>query len=84
MVRRTLSKQNESFFTEIEVRQEWAGFDLLKVGGEKLVLCRQGDLVVVSGCITTTSPMKQKSNFDITVGEADAMRHVDGGENLRF
>eukprot|EP00435_Cladocopium_sp_Y103_P061195 s321_g22.t2 len=54
---------------ELEVRHEWAGFDLLKVGGEKLVFWKEGGLVVLSGCITTTSPMKQKSDFDITVAE---------------
>jgi len=54
---------------ELEVRHEWAGFDLLKVGGEKLVFWKEGGLVVLSGCITTTSPMKQKSDFDITVAK---------------
>lgn len=44
---------------EVLVRQEWAGFNLHSVGGEKIMSLRHGDLVVLSGCITTTSPMKQ-------------------------
>jgi len=71
MWRRSVSNQsqNEDHIMELDVRQDWAGFDLLRVGGEKLVLCREENLVVLSGCITTTSPMKQKSDFDITIGE---------------
>ena len=61
---------------------------LRTVGGEKLIVHRRGNLVVISGCITTVcgtcrklqlwmldvadarSPMKQKANFDLTVGQA--------------
>ncbi|CAE7548796.1 unnamed protein product [Symbiodinium pilosum] len=53
----------------MELRGEWAGFDLLTVGGEKLMVHRRGNLVMVSGCITTVSPMKQKANFDLNIGQ---------------
>eukprot|EP00439_Symbiodinium_sp_Y106_P019622 s2643_g2.t1 len=54
---------------DMELKGDWAGFDLLTVGGEKLIVHRRGNLVVISGCITTVSPMKQKANFDLTVGQ---------------
>ena len=52
---------------ELEVRHEWAGFDLLKVGGEKLVFWKEGGVVVLSGCITTTW-LAQFRQFGETVG----------------
>lgn len=52
----------EDHIMELDVRQDWAGFDLLRVGGEKLVLCREENLVVLSGCITTTSRTQGSSN----------------------
>ncbi len=53
----------EDHVMELDVRQDWAGFDLLRVGGEKLVLCREENLVVLSGCITTTSRTQGSSTL---------------------
>ncbi|CAE8652402.1 unnamed protein product [Polarella glacialis] len=57
---------------EVKTRNEWIGFDLVKVGSEALVADLRGNIVVISGCITTVSPMRQQANFDVTVANADS------------
>eukprot|EP00746_Dinoflagellata_sp_MGD_P148170 gnl/MRDRNA2_/MRDRNA2_80422_c0_seq1.p1 gnl/MRDRNA2_/MRDRNA2_80422_c0~~gnl/MRDRNA2_/MRDRNA2_80422_c0_seq1.p1 ORF type:complete len:424 (-),score=83.70 gnl/MRDRNA2_/MRDRNA2_80422_c0_seq1:53-1324(-) len=52
----------------LTLRQEWSGFDLVKVGADVPVVQRRGDLVVISGCITTVSPMKNQAGWDLTIG----------------
>jgi len=51
----------------LSLRNEWAGFDLVKVGGKVPMVYKRNDLVIVSGCITTTSPMKNQAGWDLTV-----------------
>lgn len=52
----------------LTLRQEWSGFDLIKVGSDGPIVQRRGDLVVISGCITTVSPMKNQAGWDLTIG----------------
>ena len=58
----------DDFHGSLHLRNEWTGFDLVKVGLEAPCVHRSGNLVVVAGSITTVSPMRQKANFDTTIG----------------
>eukprot|EP00930_Biecheleria_cincta_P042859 TRINITY_DN29496_c0_g1_i1.p1 TRINITY_DN29496_c0_g1~~TRINITY_DN29496_c0_g1_i1.p1 ORF type:complete len:1155 (-),score=186.59 TRINITY_DN29496_c0_g1_i1:430-3831(-) len=58
----------DDFHGLLHLRNEWTGFDLVKVGLEAPCVHRSGNLVVVAGCITTVSPMRQKANFDTQIG----------------
>ena len=55
----------------LHLRSDWTGFDLVKVGLEAPCVHRSGNLVVVAGCITTVSPMKQKANIDTTIADVE-------------
>jgi len=56
---------------QLQLRAEWAGFDLVKVGASMPVVYRRGDLVLISGCITTVSPTKNQAGWDLTIGWVD-------------
>lgn len=58
-------------YETLQLRGEWAGFDLLKVGGAAPRVYRCGELVIISGCITTVSPMKNQAGWDISIGWVD-------------
>lgn len=57
--------------SDLTLRPEWAPFDLVKVGGEPPKAYRRGDIFIISGCITTTQPMKNQAGWDLTIGSID-------------
>ncbi|CAK0791228.1 unnamed protein product [Prorocentrum cordatum] len=53
---------------DLKLNSEWAGFDLMKLGGQFTPkIYWRGDIVLVSGCITTVAPMKNQAGWDLTV-----------------
>ncbi len=67
------AQMSQTWITKSNVilKDQWAGFDLTKIGSENPVFYRGGDIVVVSGCITCISPMKNTSGFDMEVARLD-------------
>lgn len=55
----------------VQLRNEWTGFDLVKIGAQGPVAYRRGDLLIISGCITTVTPTKNQAGWDLTVGFLD-------------
>eukprot|EP00929_Paragymnodinium_shiwhaense_P122236 TRINITY_DN9485_c0_g1_i3.p1 TRINITY_DN9485_c0_g1~~TRINITY_DN9485_c0_g1_i3.p1 ORF type:complete len:840 (-),score=180.95 TRINITY_DN9485_c0_g1_i3:1539-4058(-) len=62
--------------SEVTLGDQWKGFDLVRVGGQNTALrCyKRGDIIVMSGCITTVVPMKiaSKAGWDVDVGAVQA------------
>mmetsp|Transcript_97764 Transcript_97764/g.187421 ORF Transcript_97764/g.187421 Transcript_97764/m.187421 type:complete len:1145 (-) Transcript_97764:47-3481(-) len=67
--------RSNGFEAEISLKQEWAGFDLVKVGGKAPMVYRRAcegcPVCILSGCITTVSPMKNQAGWDLSVGWLD-------------
>ena len=55
----------------LHLASEWAGFDLVKVGGQQPMTYRRGEIFLISGCITTVSPMKNQAGWDLSIGFID-------------
>jgi len=57
---------------KVQLRDQWVGFDLNRMSRTEVPTCfRRGDIILVSGCITTVNPQKLKAGFDIAVGWVD-------------
>lgn len=68
------------FDEELVLRGEWSGFDLVKVGSQPPMTYRRGELLIISGCITTVSPMKNQAGWDLTIGHVDPRNQPDNRE----
>lgn len=55
----------------LQLDSKWAGFDLVKVGGQAPAMYARDGFVVVSGCVTTTCPSKQQSGWRSSIGALD-------------
>ena len=53
-----ITDAKDTFHGSLHLRNEWTGFDLVKVGLEASYVHRSGNLC----------PMRQKANFDTTIG----------------
>jgi large subunit ribosomal protein L33 len=62
---------SQSSSSPVQLRNEWTGFDLVKIGAQGPVAYRRGDLLIISGCITTVTPTKNQAGWDLTVGFLD-------------
>eukprot|EP00927_Polykrikos_kofoidii_P006037 TRINITY_DN12434_c0_g1_i6.p1 TRINITY_DN12434_c0_g1~~TRINITY_DN12434_c0_g1_i6.p1 ORF type:complete len:1128 (-),score=179.92 TRINITY_DN12434_c0_g1_i6:307-3690(-) len=56
---------------ELCLKERWTGFDLMQVGTKKPVSYGRGGLVIISGCATTVSPMKDKAGWEVKIAEVD-------------
>ena len=61
--------------TTLKLKPEWVGFELMKIRGQVSdvgpYLYRRGAISVLSGCITTVSPMKNQAGWDLVLGMVD-------------
>lgn len=55
----------------LTLKEQWVGFDLVKIGTEAPACFRCGDVVIISGCVTSVNPMRNQSNFDLSIGWID-------------
>ena len=55
----------------LELRKEWKPFGIVDGQGEPPMAYKRGELVILSGCITTTEPMKNKAGFDLPIAYID-------------
>lgn len=55
----------------LALRQGWAGFDLVSVGSLVPRAYKRDDLFLISGCVTTTTPMANKSGWDVSIANVD-------------
>mmetsp|Transcript_129037 Transcript_129037/g.413425 ORF Transcript_129037/g.413425 Transcript_129037/m.413425 type:complete len:1143 (-) Transcript_129037:43-3471(-) len=55
----------------LQLKAEWAGFDLVRVGAQVPVTYARNELFIISGCITTTTPTKNQAGWPLTIGGID-------------
>mmetsp|Transcript_113813 Transcript_113813/g.368282 ORF Transcript_113813/g.368282 Transcript_113813/m.368282 type:complete len:945 (-) Transcript_113813:117-2951(-) len=55
----------------MQLKPEWTGFDLIRMGTQAHAAASRGDLLILSGCITTTAPTKLIDGFAVTVAHLD-------------
>ena len=51
----------------LHLAKSWAGFDLMKVGVQEPMTYKRADLLLISGCITTTMPANNKAGIPMNV-----------------
>mmetsp|Transcript_85870 Transcript_85870/g.243516 ORF Transcript_85870/g.243516 Transcript_85870/m.243516 type:complete len:1128 (-) Transcript_85870:541-3924(-) len=55
-----------------KLKPAWAGFDLVQVGSQVPMTYRRGDLFILSGCITTTTPIRTcQAGWDLPIGKVE-------------
>lgn len=55
----------------MQLKPEWTGFDLIRMGTQAPAAASRGDLLILSGCITTTAPTKLNDGWAVTVAHLD-------------
>mmetsp|Transcript_48083 Transcript_48083/g.155115 ORF Transcript_48083/g.155115 Transcript_48083/m.155115 type:complete len:942 (+) Transcript_48083:58-2883(+) len=55
----------------MQLKPEWTGFDLIRMGTQAHAAASRGDLLILSGCITTTAPTTLNEGFAVTVAQLD-------------
>lgn len=69
---------------QIQLKQNWKSFDLVKISDLAPYIYRRGDLVIITGCLTAVTPMKNSANWFLTVAQVDPTFHPSQQRESHF